>query len=61
LPKVHEGSLLIFDDIYWSEGMKEAWSEIKANPQVSTTVDLFWIGLVFFKSGQAKEDFLVRF
>lgn len=60
LPKVHENTLLIFDDIYWSEGMKEAWAEIKANPQVTVTVDLFWIGLVFFKSGRSKEDFLVK-
>jgi len=61
LPKVHEGTMLIFDDIYWSEGMKKAWAEIKAHPQVTVTVDLFWIGLVFFKPGQAKEDFLVKF
>jgi len=60
LPKVHEDTMLIFDDIYWSEGMKEAWAEIKAHPQVKVTVDLFWIGLVFFKSGQAKEDFLIK-
>jgi predicted O-methyltransferase YrrM len=60
LPKVHEDTLLIFDDIYWSEGMKEAWNEIKAYPKVTVTVDLFWIGLVFFKSGRVKEDFLVR-
>jgi len=60
LPKVHEGTMLIFDDIYWSEGMKEAWAQIKAHPQVTVTVDLFWIGLVFFKSGQAREDFLIR-
>src|SRR5690606_193228 len=32
LPKVHEHTLLIFDDIYWSKGMKEAWEEIKAHP-----------------------------
>jgi predicted O-methyltransferase YrrM len=60
LPKVHEGTMLIFDDIYWSQGMKEAWAEIKAHPQVTVTVDLFWIGLVFFKSGQAREDFLIK-
>jgi len=60
LPKVHENTLLIFDDIYWSEGMKEAWAEIKAHPQVTVTVDLFWIGLVFFKTGRSKEDFLVK-
>ncbi|AOM77725.1 O-methyltransferase [Pedobacter steynii] len=61
LPKVHEGSLLIFDDIYWSEGMKEAWEEIKQHPEVTVTVDLFWIGLVYFKKGQAKEHFKIKF
>lgn len=61
LPKVHEGTMLIFDDIYWSEGMKEAWEEIKKHPSVSVTVDLFYIGLVFFKTDQHKEDFKVRF
>jgi len=61
LPKVQDDTLLIFDDIYWSEGMKEAWEQIKAHPQVKITVDLFWIGLVYFKNGQAKENFLIRF
>jgi predicted O-methyltransferase YrrM len=60
LPKVHENTMLIFDDIYWSGGMKEAWSAIKAHPQVTVTVDLFWIGLVFFKKGQAREDFKLK-
>ncbi len=60
LPKVHENTILIFDDIYWSEGMKQAWNEIKSHPQVTVTIDLFWIGLVFFKPGQAKEDFLIK-
>lgn len=61
LPKVTENSLLIFDDIYWSEGMKEAWAEIKNHPDVTLTVDLFWIGLVYFKKGQAKEHFKLKF
>jgi predicted O-methyltransferase YrrM len=60
LSRVHEGTILVFDDIYWSEGMKEAWAEIKAHPSVTVTVDLFWIGLVFFRKGQVKEDFLIR-
>ena len=61
LPKAHENTLLIFDDIYWSSGMKEAWQQIKARPGVTITVDLFWIGLVFFKKGKVKEDFKIRF
>ncbi len=61
LPKVHENSLLIFDDIYWSKGMKEAWEEIKNHPDVIVTIDLFWIGLVYFRKGQAKEHFKIKF
>lgn len=61
LPKVHESSVLIFDDIYWSEGMKQAWEEIKNHPKVSLTIDLFWIGLVFFKNDRVKEHFKIKF
>jgi predicted O-methyltransferase YrrM len=61
LPYAHNNSLFIFDDIYWSDEMTAAWEHIKAHPRVTLTVDLFWIGLVFFRSEQAKEDFVLRF
>ncbi len=61
LPKAYDKTVIVFDDIYWSEGMKAAWKKIKQHSQVSVTVDLFWIGLVFFKKDQVKEDFKVRF
>lgn len=61
LPYAHNDSLFIFDDIYWSAGMTKAWEEIKSHPEVTVTVDLFWIGLVFFRKEQAKEDFVLRF
>ncbi len=61
LPKITEDTLLIFDDIYWSEGMKQAWEQIKNHPKVTVTVDLFWIGLVYFKKGQAKEHFKLKY
>jgi hypothetical protein len=52
---------MIFDDIYWSKGMKEAWAQIKAHPEVSVSIDLFGIGLVFVRKGQVKEDFTIRY
>ena len=61
LSKVNDNTVLIFDDIYWSKGMKEAWEEIKSNPRVSVTIDLFWIGLVYFKTDQEKEHFRIKF
>lgn len=57
----HENTLFIFDDIYWSQEMMQAWQEIKADPRVKVTIDLFWIGLVFFRKEQVKEDFVLRF
>jgi len=62
LPKVHEYSVLIFDDIHWSQEMEEAWNTIKAHEQVRLTIDLFFIGIVFFrKENKVKQDFTIRF
>ncbi|HEY0975893.1 MAG TPA: class I SAM-dependent methyltransferase [Flavobacteriales bacterium] len=61
LPHLHGNSLLVFDDIHWSPGMHAAWEEVKAHPQVTVTVDLFDMGLVFFHSGQAKEHFRLKY
>lgn len=60
LPKAHNNSLFIFDDIYWSKDMTEAWCDIKAHPQVSVSIDLFFWGLIFFRKEQAKEHFNIR-
>jgi predicted O-methyltransferase YrrM len=60
LSKSHHHTILIFDDIHWSSGMTKAWNYIQNHPQVSVTVDLFFIGLVFLHSGQAKEHFKLR-
>ena len=61
LPKMSKHSMMIFEDIYRSSEMKSAWEEIKSNPEVSVTIDLFWIGLVFVRRAQRKEDFFIRF
>lgn len=61
LPALHEHSMIIFDDIHWSSGMESAWERIKAHPAVTVSIDLFHIGLVFFRKGQAKEHFVLRF
>ena len=60
LPFINENTVFIFDDIYWSNEMKQAWQQIKGNSQVSVTIDLFDMGLVFFRKGQKKQDFLLR-
>lgn len=61
LPKMSNHSMMVFEDIYRSREMKSAWEEIKSNPEVSVTIDLFWIGLVFVRREQRKENFKIRF
>lgn len=60
LPTAHNDSVFIFDDIHLSEGMEEAWKEIKKHPKVQVTIDTFYLGLVFFRKEQAKEHFKIR-
>ncbi len=61
LAKAHENSLFVFDDIHWSEGMEKAWEEIKQHPEVTLTIDLFHLGLVFFNKERAEEHFVLKF
>ncbi|BAO74421.1 O-methyltransferase [Winogradskyella sp. PG-2] len=60
LPKAHNESVFVFDDIYWSQGMTEAWEYIKAHNAVTVTVDCFHLGFVFFRKEQVKEHFKIR-
>lgn len=57
----HTHSVFVFDDIHWSDEMEEAWEEIKSHPKVTVSIDLFFMGLIFFRKEQAKEHFVVRY
>lgn len=58
LPYTHSKTVLIFDDIYWSDDMKSAWEELKKKETVKLTIDLFWCGLLFFNEDfKEKQDF----
>lgn len=58
----NENSVIVFDDIHWSSEMEEAWLEIISNDAVTLSIDLFVLGLVFFrKDFKAKQHFSIRF
>jgi len=61
LPYTRNESVFIVDDIHWSADMEVAWEQIKKHPKVKATVDLFQMGIVFFKKELQKQNFLVRF
>jgi len=62
LAKTNNDSILVFDDIHWSSEMEAAWETIKKDAAVTCSIDLFFIGIVFFRNEfKEKQDFAVRF
>lgn len=60
--KSTHSTIFVFDDIHWSKEMEEAWKEIQQHKDVTLTIDLFFIGIVFFKKDfKAKQHFIIRF
>ena len=43
----HSGTILVLDDIHWSDEMEAAWELICQHPQVAMSLDLFYLGIIF--------------
>ena len=58
--KVHRKSVMIVDDIHYNKEMEQAWHEICADERVTSTMDLYQMGLVFFDKDYWKRDYRIR-
>jgi len=54
-------TVMIIDDIFNSKEMGEAWSEIKSCEKVSVTIDIFRMGIVFFRKGITPDNYIIRY
>ena len=61
MAKVTNDSILVVDDIHWSSDMEKAWKKMKEHPRVTTTIDLFQLGIVFFNSDLHKNHYKMRY
>src|ERR1035437_3569460 len=61
LKKSHNETVLVFDDIHWSEEMNEAWKYIQSQQSVTLTLDLLQFGIVFSKKELSKQDFIISY
>ena len=57
----HDKSIIVLDDIYWSDGMARAWNEIKENQRVTSTVDIYYMGFVFLNPDLNKQHYKIVF
>lgn len=60
LAHAHENTIFIIDDIYWSKGMTKAWESIYQHPKIHVSIDIFYWGIGFLRTQQAKEHFRIR-
>lgn len=62
LPHLHPRSIVVFDDIHWSREMEAAWKTVLGHPSIRCSIDLFFIGIVFFNPDfKEKQQFTIRF
>ena len=54
-------TVIIIDDIHYSTEMEEAWDIIKKNEKVTMTIDIWRMGLVFFREGITHIDYIIRY
>lgn len=47
MSKATDKTVFVFDDIYWSAEMAQAWATICADPRLHLTIDLFKMGVAF--------------
>ena len=60
MPRMTEKGILVLDDIHYSKDMERAWQELKADERVTTTMDLYHIGLLFFDPHYLKRHYRIR-
>lgn len=60
LPRMHEKGVLVIDDIYYSEEMERAWTALKNDSRVTTSMDLYHIGLLFVDTHYLKQHYRIR-
>lgn len=56
-----KNTLIIIDDIHYSQEIEEAWENIRNSGNISCTIDIFRMGLVFFREGMSRTDYVIRY
>lgn len=59
--EVDEDTVLVFEGIHHSRHTEAAWEAVKASEDVSISMDLYRFGLLFFRDGIEKQDFILKY
>lgn len=60
LPRMNEKGVIVLDDIHYSEQMEQVWKELKDDKRVTTSMDLYHVGLLFVDPHYLKRHYIIR-
>jgi len=60
LSHLHNDSVIVIRNMYDSKKHTTTWNDIKAMPEITVTIDLFFAGMIFIRREQRKQDFKLR-
>ncbi len=61
MAQADDDTVLVFEGIHHSRRTEAAWEAIKEGEGVTLTMDLYTMGLVFFREGIEKQDFVLKY
>lgn len=60
LPRMSEKGMVVIDDIHYTPDMQRAWEELKNNAYVTSSMDLYHIGILFVDKHYLKKHYKIR-
>lgn len=57
--RLNEKSVVVIDDIHWSEEMEKAWKELAQHKLVYGSIDLYRCGILFFDPALNRQHFVL--
>jgi predicted O-methyltransferase YrrM len=58
--RMSKNGIIIVDDIHYSREMYRAWEELKRDERVTSTMDLFYVGLIFVNPYYMRRHYKIR-
>ena len=58
---MNPGGIILFDDIFWSEGMSRAWDKIKEDDEFESVIGLRTRGIAVLRSNDSESQILPRY
>ncbi len=60
-PHLAPEAVVVVDDIYWSVPMSRGWEVLKSRDEITTSIDIFDAGFLFFDKSLSKEHFTIDY